>query len=171
MHTARCEGVRMTGGHELESPPWRRVDSTIMSVARSIRLAYDRSLAPTGLNLSQANLLCYVIERGPLPQARLADALDLGRAGIGQLVDALVDREIVARVPDPHDRRVWLITASPKGHELAAEIAAIDRELRERLRAGTTLEERRGLAALLLRIQENVGAILEPSSPQQRRER
>lgn len=151
----------MTAGHELESPPWRRVDSTIMSVARSIRLAYDRSLAPTGLNLSQANLLCYVIERGPLPQARLAEALDLGRAAMGQLVDTLVDREVVARVPDPDDRRVWLITASPKGRSLATQIGDIDSRLRERLRSGTSLEERRALAALLLRIQENLGGILQ----------
>ena len=40
--------------HELDAPPWRRVESTLMATARAIRQAYAQRLRPLDLNLSQA---------------------------------------------------------------------------------------------------------------------
>ena len=49
-----------TGGHELDAPPWLRVESTLMATARAIHDAYDHRLAPLDLSLNTASLLAYV---------------------------------------------------------------------------------------------------------------
>ena len=110
-------------GHELDAPPWLRVEATLMATARTIRQAYDRRLQPLDLHLSQASLLSYVAEFGPQPQSRVAERLGLGRAATGSMVDALEARELVRRRPDPDDRRVWLVEISGAGKEVVAAIA------------------------------------------------
>jgi DNA-binding MarR family transcriptional regulator len=142
--------------HELDAPPWLRVDATLMATARAIRHAYDDALASVGLTLSQASLLSFVVESGPLAQTRLAERLGLGRAATGALVDALVAKELVMRSPDREDRRVWLVTATEAGRSVAGEVAGIDTMLRSRLRRGISKAERQQLASLLLRLQSNL---------------
>ena len=53
--------VQHTGtNHELDAPPWLRVESTLMSTARAIREAFDAHFAPLGLNLTQALSLIHI---------------------------------------------------------------------------------------------------------------
>ena len=42
-------------------------------------------------------------------QTDLADALDIGRASMGSLIDHLEKNGFVARILDPNDRRVWRV--------------------------------------------------------------
>jgi MarR family transcriptional regulator for hemolysin len=150
----------MTGNHELDAPPWLRVESTIMATARAIRQAYDARFTELGLNLSEASLLAYVEEFGPQPQSRLAERLGLGRAATGSIVDVLETRACVEREPDPGDRRVWLVTLTSSGKELVDEISGIDQILRRELRAGISRDERHQLADLLVRLGGNLADVL-----------
>lgn len=151
----------MTSGHELDAPPWLRVESTIMATARAIRQCYDQRFAGLGLNLSEASLLAFVEESGPLTQTRLAQRLGLGRAATGSVIDALEERGLVERQPDPDDRRVWLVTVTRSGKELVEQVNASDKVLRSELRAGISRADRQQLAALLVRLQENLAAALD----------
>lgn len=141
--------------HALDAPPWQRVETTLMSAARDIRLAYDHCFEPLDLHLSQASLIGYIAANGPLNQTQLAAALVLGRAATGTVIDQLEKRGLVRRVPDPHDRRVWLVENTDKGASVAREIVAIDEQLRSRLRDGINRTERQQLADLLLRMSAN----------------
>ena len=69
--------------HELDAPPWLRVESTLMATARLVRDAFDCRLASLDLNLTQASLLGYVAEFGAATQTRLAERIspDWGRDG------------------------------------------------------------------------------------------
>lgn len=146
--------------HELDAPPWLRVESTLMSLARGIRRAYDLRLQALGLNLSEASTLAYTQESGPLMQAELAKRLGIGRAAMGSLVDALEELELVERRPKPGDRRVWLVAVTPSGGEVAKQITKIDERLRAELRTGISRKERRELTQLLNRLRENVGRVI-----------
>ena len=92
--------------HELDAPPWLRVESTIMATARAIRQSYDQRFNDLDLNLSEASVLAYVAEHGALSQTQIAKSLGLGRAATGALIDVLEDRDLVQRETDPDDRRV-----------------------------------------------------------------
>lgn len=151
----------MTSGHELDAPPWLRVESTIMATARAIRQCYDQRFADLGLNLSEASLLAFVEESGPLSQTRLAQRLGLGRAATGSVIDSLEKRGLVERQPDPDDRRVWLVTVTRAGKDLVEQVNASDQVLRSELRAGISRADRQQLAALLVRLQENLAAALD----------
>ena len=149
----------MTGDHELDAPPWRRVDGTLMATARGIRKAYDRGLTDIGLNLPEASLLAYLGEIEPQTQTQLAKRMGSGRAVMGDRIDSLEARGAVRRQPHPTDRRVWLVHITEAGQQLVATINELDETLREQLRAGLSREDRQRLAAILLQIQRNLVAV------------
>ncbi len=148
--------------NELDAPPWLRVESTLMATARLIRDAFDTRLKPLDLNLTQASLLAYVAEFGATSQTNLADQLGTGRAAMGTVIDGLERRELVERLPDPLDRRVWLVDVTDAGRTLAADIADVDEVLRAELRHGIGREERQALSWVLTRLQQNLHSAINP---------
>ena len=75
----------------------------------------------------------------------------------------------IERRPDPDDRRVWMvaITAGRQGAR-PTEVADVDAVLRAELRSGISRAERQDLAAVLVRLQNNVavavhGTTTDPS--------
>ncbi len=151
--------------HELDAPPWLRVESTLMSAARGIRRAYDLRFDELGLNLSEAALLAYAEESGPLMQADLAKHMGVGRAAMGSLIDSLERRGWVERRPKPGDRRVWLIAITPSGEQAARQVTKIDETLRRELREGISRKDRRELNLLLNRLRENVRKACADADP------
>lgn len=127
-----------------------------MATARAVRDAYDTRFASLGLNLTQASMLAYVREFGPVTQTKIADHLRLGRAAIGATIDRLQERGLLERAADAEDRRVWRVSLSPEGVELTDRIAAIDEVLRGELREGISRPERQALADVLTRLQHNL---------------
>src|SRR5665213_954314 len=117
---------RSDSEHELDAPPWRRFESTLMATSKSIRRAYDMLFAEIGLNLSEACLLEYVVEHGPMTQTQVAERIGMGRAPAGSIVDNLSSRSLLRRTPDATDRRVWLLTATDEGCLLYTSDAADD---------------------------------------------
>jgi MarR family transcriptional regulator, transcriptional regulator for hemolysin len=146
--------------HELDSPPWLRVESTLMATARLVRVAFDTRLAPLDLNLTQASLLGYIAEFGATTQTDLADHLGIGRAAIGSVIDRLEARGLVERRPKPDDRRVWLVAITESGEQLAAEVNEVDQVLRAELRHGLGREERQALAWVMTRLQQNLATAI-----------
>ncbi len=146
--------------HELDAPPWLRVESTIMATARAVRQAYDLRFAELGLNLSEASLLAYVEESGALTQTRLAERLGIGRAAMGSVIDSLEKRGLVERNPDPDDRRVWLVDLTASGKETVRQVTERDVVLRKELRAGISRDDRQKLAEVLVALGNNLAAVL-----------
>lgn len=142
--------------HELDAPPWLRVESTLMATARLIRREYDSELAVLGLNLTSASLLMYVVEKDSLNQTALARRLDVGRAAAGLVIDGLENAGLVKRQPDEDDRRTRLVVPTADGNELAARVAQIDIGIRDCLRSGVSRAARLQLSELLMQMQQNL---------------
>ncbi len=132
-----------------------------MAAARQIRCLYDERFACLDLNLSQASLLAYVCEFGANTQTTLAERMGLGRAATGTVIDQLEARDLLERMPDPEDRRVWLIAPTDAGRSLVARISEIDTVVREQLRDGISRSDRQQLASVLVRIQDNLATSLQ----------
>jgi DNA-binding MarR family transcriptional regulator len=126
-----------------------------------VRRAFETRLKPIGLTMTQAALLSFVSDQGPLSQRELADRLHIGRASVGAFVDVLEQRGLVTRSDDPNDRRAWRISMTPEALELVEEFNRVDAELRNELRAGFSRPERHLLADLLVRIEANAVAAAE----------
>lgn len=127
-----------------------------MATARQLRCLYDEEFAEVGLNLSQASLLAYVADFGANTQTALAERMALGRAATGTMIDQMEARGLLERLPDPEDRRVWLIGVTSEGRGLVDRISQIDAVVRDGLRVGISRQDRQHLASVLVRLQENI---------------
>jgi len=134
-----------------------------MATSRAIRDAYNARYADLKLNLTQASLLVFLHESGPMRQTEIARRLGQGRAATGATIDLLENRGLVERQADPDDRRAWLVRVTAAGKELVGPITEIDRELRAELRLDISRGERQQLAKLLLRLQSNLARVLAES--------
>ncbi len=133
-----------------------------MATARLIREAYDLRFASVDLNLTQASILMYVADFGPVTQTKIADHLGQGRAATGSTLDRLQERGLVSRQPDSDDRRVWQIHLTAAGSALIDRITAIDETLRTELRTGISREDRHALAAVTQQLQANLRRAMDP---------
>lgn len=87
---------------------------------------FERSAQTHGLSLTQARALGFAACE-PQSQRRLAAHFGCDPSNVSLIVDRLVERGLVERLPDPGDRRVKLVTATAEGRELAARCCE-DRE-------------------------------------------
>lgn len=148
--------------------PWRRVETTLMGTAATMREAYDTCFAPLELNLTQASMLAYVVEFGPATQSRIADHLGHGRATTGSTIDQLENRGLVTRTLDPSDRRVRLVEVTASGRDMAERLREVDLFVSKTLRTGITRAERRALASVLNRLEANLqGLLADPPTADQ----
>jgi MarR family transcriptional regulator for hemolysin len=135
---------------------WRRLEGITMSTGLAIRQVFDKFLEPLKLTLPESMVLSLVVDAGPQTQSDIARELQSGRAVTGLRIDSLEKRGLLQRVSDPNDRRVWLINATQDGIDLCAQINVIDRLVRDRIRAGTTREERRAFALTAAKFRQNI---------------
>jgi MarR family transcriptional regulator, transcriptional regulator for hemolysin len=146
-------------GRDVGAPAWRRVESALMATARRIREVYDHHLEGLGVNLTQAGILVYLSDFGPVSQTNIASHLGRGRAATGVTIDGLDARGLIERQPDPEDRRVWLIHLTAKGQAMIKPITEVDELLREELRSGMSRADRLVLVDLLQRLQSNLEGV------------
>ena len=133
------------------------LESSLMAVTRGLRRGWADSIAHTGLAPHQARALRVIAAEGPLRPGLLADRLRIAPRSVTEVVDALVERALVRREPDPEDRRAMTLTITDAGHALVGEITAIRRAHTERVfDAVLSGEEQDTLAVLLGRLAERL---------------
>jgi DNA-binding MarR family transcriptional regulator len=81
-----------------------------------------RANAALGLTPARTHLLWELGQRGPVPQRVLADALKVTARAVTGLVDGLVAQRLVTREAHPADRRATLVTLTPQGEILVAQL-------------------------------------------------
>lgn len=82
---------------------------------------YSHHLAvECGVTVPQLSCLIRVVENGPMPLKKLAEAADLSASTTVGIVDRLEKKGLVQRERSTTDRRVVLISATEEGRILAA---------------------------------------------------
>ena len=77
---------------------------------------------PDELTPSRLSALATVAAAEPLAVGELAKRMAVSTPTVSHIVDALDKRGLIARLPDPHDRRVCRLTTSEAGVELLEEL-------------------------------------------------
>jgi DNA-binding MarR family transcriptional regulator len=117
-----------------------RTDS-LQQLSVRLRLALTRTSRRLrqesgGLSPSQSAALASVERHGPLTPSELADHERVQRPTVARLLARLEEDGLVARAPDPRDRRSALITITADGRALlSAARTRKDAYLAQRLRA------------------------------------
>jgi DNA-binding MarR family transcriptional regulator len=109
-----------------------RIKGSLASLTQEIR----RTLDDRGLLISDARAL-RLCSAGPTRPSTIAQGLDISPAAVTQLLDRLEERHLIARSPDPEDRRATVIALTPSGARLyrivVGEIRKILAEVTEEL--------------------------------------
>ena len=113
-----------------------------------------------GLSPEQWFVLVRISERGPVKQVDLAEPVLGDPPNVSRLVDALVERGLVQRAPDPADRRRWAVSLTPEGRERTERLLGHTVAERERVFAGLSEAELAAFATALDRIDDNVRRLL-----------
>ncbi|MGN6693001.1 MAG: MarR family winged helix-turn-helix transcriptional regulator [Aquihabitans sp.] len=92
---------------------------SITRLARLLRQQSDAGLTPT-----QLAALATVDRCGPIPVGTLADEEQIGAPTATKIVEKLHAAGYVARTPNADDRRVTLVSTTPAGQGLLADIRA-----------------------------------------------
>jgi DNA-binding MarR family transcriptional regulator len=108
------------------------------------------------LTVPQVILLLLLNRRGPMRTGDIARNLCVTQGVITRMADRLLKRGLVARTRLPEDRRVVLLSLSPRGRRLASQL---ERERVEEMKAvlrGIPARERRELFDLFARIRDHL---------------
>jgi len=118
------------------------------------RLTHE-SIAGQGLLLPHFSVLATLDDYGPLAQHEIADRLGVNRSHLVRYVDELESREAVRRERDPGDRRRQVVSLTPAGRTLLAQLQIPLSEAQERFLAVLSERERAVLMELLVRLLEH----------------
>ena len=113
----------------------------IGETARLMRTAFDARMRGIGLTGASSRALFILYKEDGLSQIELARRLDVSRMALGQTIDRLEKSGHVERRPDPSDRRVWRLYATPLAHTLRKTITDIAAEQQKLFLAGLSNAE------------------------------
>ncbi|MEU5941129.1 MarR family transcriptional regulator [Micromonospora sp. NPDC047548] len=94
------------------------------AVARRLRHQSRRTLEPWEINPGHARALAVLGGHGALRLSALADHLHIAPRSATEVVDGLEGKGLVARHPDPADRRATLVALTDEGTRTGAAIRA-----------------------------------------------
>jgi DNA-binding MarR family transcriptional regulator len=118
---------------------------------------WQARLAPLGLDPRHVMLLRHVAVEAGRSQQALGEALQIPPSRMVALVDALEQRGVLRRRPDPTDRRVRTLHLTGDGRRLLGQVMEISVEHERQLCKGLKSTEREQLITLLRRLAAEQG--------------
>jgi DNA-binding MarR family transcriptional regulator len=114
--------------------------------------ATHAALADHGLRVRSYSVLALAAAEERLSQRDIADLLRLDPSQVVALVDDLQGRGLVAREPDPDDRRAKVVVVTDEGRRVHAAAHGVARDAEHKLLAPLDETERQLLRDLLHRL-------------------
>jgi MarR family 2-MHQ and catechol resistance regulon transcriptional repressor len=135
----------------------------MMKAMRALTRYAAAGIEETGLGLSDFAVLEVLLHKGPLPVNTIGPVVDLTAGSISIAVDRLVNKGLVSRVESAQDRRVRIVTLTPRGKALID--SAFQKHSRQMKKAfsGLSPEELRGLEAALKKVGMRAAALMVES--------
>jgi DNA-binding MarR family transcriptional regulator len=138
---------------ELDSSPIGVV-GRISRLAREIEARLEPVYREHGLEPGWHDVLATLRRSGgTLRPTDLTTASMLTSSGTTKRLDKLEQAGLIAREPDPADRRGTLITLTPDGRRLIDELTPAHLDNERRILGGLSVDEQRRLADLLRKLQ------------------
>ena len=113
---------------------------------------FARLLEPLKLTPADAGIVRLLRQSPGISQQQLAKTLGMHASRLVAILDALESRKLVARAPNPEDRRLYSLRLTARGTDTLAEIGNLARTHNELMGSGLKTAEVEQLAALLQKI-------------------
>lgn len=130
----------------------------LVDAARLYRARIDRAFEQAGLGLTagEARTLAHVSINPGLRQGVLAERMNVEPMTMVGFLDRLEGRGLIARDPDPTDRRAKIVRLTDTAAPLLEKVMAAAATAREEALAGLAPEQRDGLRAMLEQVRANL---------------
>lgn len=150
---------RLRPMEDLEPGDERFLPANVFQLARDLRTAVDRELAPLDITSQQAALIMVAaLHRGVRP-GRIAHPLGTDTAGMTRLVDRLEAKGLVVRRLSFKDRRMVAIQLTDAGRAMVPHLQAAFERVNRHLVEGIDETELGHFRTLMRRLRENVAAM------------
>jgi DNA-binding MarR family transcriptional regulator len=123
-------------------------------VARTLRHLTRQTLEPWDISPSHSRALGVMIRHGVMRLSELSEHLHIAPRSTTEVVDALEQRGLVARRPDPNDRRATLVEVTDEGTRVSEAIRAVRKAEAERLFGSLSETDRIHLARILRKLRD-----------------
>jgi DNA-binding MarR family transcriptional regulator len=124
------------------------------ALARRLRSASMASLAQWDVTPSQMRAVRVLSKHGGVRSSELARHLGIAPRSATEVVDALEEKGLVVRTPDPGDRRATQVDLTDRGRELSAEVGRARGVESEKIFERLSRTDRDHLARILRTLQE-----------------
>lgn len=139
------------------APPFRSVGFALSSIGYAVARRFRATLVPLSLEPREFALLRAVAAAEGQTQQALGDRLLIPASKMVAFVDALEERDLLERRPNPSDRRAKALHLTDEGRLLLDKAFALAVEFESRICAGLTDEERVQLLDLLAKVGPQLG--------------
>jgi DNA-binding MarR family transcriptional regulator len=144
----------VTGDHGTQRDPASEetLAEAFWAVARRLREVSAETLAPWDITPAHWRALRMLNRHGTMRLSELSDHLRIAPRSATEVVDALEQRGLVGRRPDPGDRRATLVELSEQGSSVLDAVRAARGSETERLFGRLSQADRAQLARILGRL-------------------
>ncbi len=129
----------------------------LRQTTRMVSQMYDEALRPSGLRVTQFNLLVALTQTGPISISQLADVLDMDRTTLSRNLKPL-EREGWVQTESDDDRRRRLIVLSTEGEAVLAYALPLWKAAQAQIVIGLGQDRFTGLLHELTAVQQVVRA-------------
>jgi MarR family 2-MHQ and catechol resistance regulon transcriptional repressor len=135
----------------------------MMKAMRALTRYAAAGIEETGLGLSDFGVLEVLLHKGPLPVNTIGPIVDLTPGSISIAVDRLFEKGLVSRVESTEDRRVRIVTLTPRGKNLIVSAFRKHAGQMRKVFSELSPEELRGLEMALKKVGKRAAALMEES--------
>ncbi len=129
---------------------------TIGTISRALDSIANVEFNKLDLARGQYLYLVRIYEQPGIIQGHLAELLAVDRTTANRVITKLTAAQLIQKEPDPHNKKIQHLRATPRGAELAIFILRENQYSTQVALAGFAPEEITQLAAYLKRMQDNV---------------
>jgi MarR family 2-MHQ and catechol resistance regulon transcriptional repressor len=134
----------------------------LMKAYRALAQVDARSIASSGLGISDFAVLEILLHKGPLPVNTIGRNILLTSGSITTAIDRLEKKRFVRRQACPNDRRVTYVTLTATGRTLIRRVFNAHASKLETVFEPLSTTERSALATLLKKLGKHSESLLEP---------
>ena len=133
----------------------------MMKAMRALTRYAAAGIEETGLGLSDFGVLELLLHKGPLPVNTIGPIVSLTPGSISIAVDRLVAKGLVSRVESAEDRRVRIVTLTPRGKDLIVSAFRKHSGQMKRVFSELNPKELHDLEVALKKIGKRAAALME----------
>ncbi|WP_449620402.1 MarR family winged helix-turn-helix transcriptional regulator [Robertmurraya sp. Marseille-Q9965] len=137
------------------------IGSASVRLSKKMTRIINHYLKPYHITTEQWAVLRTLHESSQIPQKELSIKTDKDQATLTKILDLIEKRELVRRIPNPTDRRSFLIEITEKGTSLVQELTHFIEEIFTKIVSGIEQDKLAIFQEVLHSLENNIEHLLE----------